>query len=319
MLLLNSCPRTAPARVPQHNQLPKQSSHPLPEPWRTHRSLPVHADFVSLFLPGRSRFKVLLQSAVFDLLEEAFPALLLAVLAQAQLHVLREPPHSALAARLWGWGRAVAPQQRKISTHTAPNCQQRLKQGGIPLLSPLSSGFTAKQRAESSACHTIKANSPGHGAPREHFLTMASHRTHIWNSPGHKPQLQPRLCFNRIIRAELKCCYPPLGNVITERRLHHPEKGRQGPAWTDFRKRHRALTSASSQTALGKRTLHPGRSPHIQLLSTDIIVRQSSAGKEKTLSFLGGGWRSHSLPAPGAAHFCWSDSFGAVSHITELE
>lgn len=231
----------------------------------------------------------------------------------------REPPHSALAPRLCGWGRAVAPQQRKISTHTAPNCQQRLKQGGIPLLSPLSSGFTAKQRAESSACHTIKANSAGHGAPREHFLTMASHRTHIWNSPGHKPQLQPRLCFNRIIRAELKCCYPPLGNVITEHRLHHPEKGRQGPAWTDFRKRHRALTSASSQTALGKRTLHPGRSPHIQLLSTDIIVRQSSAGKEKTLSFLGGGWRSHSLPAPGAAHFCWSDSFGAVSHITELE
>lgn len=184
----------------------------------------------------------------------------------------------------------MTPKHRKINTYTTPNPQQRPKQGGN-FFSPLSSGY---KRAECSACHTIKANSSGHGAWREHVSTKASYRTHIWNNLGHKLQLQPRLCFNRIIRAELKCCYPPLGNVISEHRLHHPEKGRQGLAWTDFCKMHRDLTSASSQTALGKRALHPGRSSQIQL-STDLLS-DTSLRKRKN-PFIFGGWLEDPQPA----------------------
>lgn len=115
---------------------------------------------------------------------------------------------------------------------------------------------------------------------------MASCITHIWNKLSHKQQLQPQLWFNRIIRAELKCCYPPLGNVITEYRLRHPEKGRQGLSWRAFRMIHSGILASSLPQISVEENLHPERSPHIQTPQHKHYSQTDLCGEKK--SFFGG-------------------------------
>lgn len=122
-----------------------------------------------------------------------------------------------------------------------------------------------------------------YSSKREHFIVTASCITHIWNKLSHKQQLQAWLQFNRIIRAELKCCYPPFRNGIIEHGLHHPEKGRQGLSWTALQMIHTGiLTSSPLQGFLGIK-LHPERrSQHLNTSAETLSLDRSPVPQPAT-------------------------------------
>lgn len=102
---------------------------------------------------------------------------------------------------------------------------------------------------------------------------------------------------------------------ITPRRAHRDWRGQTFARCTEGGRADLSLVTKCP----GEQSPEPREEPWHPAPQHGFIGRQISAEKEKILSFLGGAWRSRSLPAAAAAPFCCRDFLGAVSHKAELE